>query len=192
VLSPQLTSSRRGFTLVELLVTMALIALVFGITAPMAGGWLRAQRLQDAVEELRTNWIKARTLAMDEGRPYRFQILTSGLGYRLAPNELAFWPDRSQSINAPVYGEEEDTGAWVLEQPLSEGLHFEAVPDDMVGLSGSNMEATWLFMPDGTARLLDQDGREHQQAGILLVTQESKIRQLQMRALTAHSQTVTP
>jgi prepilin-type N-terminal cleavage/methylation domain-containing protein len=185
-------TKRSGFTLIELLVTLAIIAVVFGITAPLATGWLRMQRISDAVEELRTNWIKARTIAMDEGRTYRFQIMPGNTSYRLAPNEVAFWSDRSQSVNAPTYGDQSESGGWTLEQPLSEGLHFDAASDDLVGLHGSNPDATWLFLADGTARLLDQDGHEHQQASIVLMSDTGQVKHLQMRALTGHSQIITP
>jgi prepilin-type N-terminal cleavage/methylation domain-containing protein len=184
-------SSRAGYTLVELLAVMAIIAIVFAMTAPLATGWLRMQRIQDTVEELRTNLIKTRTIAMDEGRTYRFQIMPNNIGYRIAPNETANWPDQAQSVNAPTYGDQFENGGWVLEQPLPDGLQFQPAPGDVVGL-GSNPDATWLFLADGTARLLDQDGHEHQLASILLTSDRGQVKRLQMRALTAHSQIVNP
>jgi prepilin-type N-terminal cleavage/methylation domain-containing protein len=185
-------SSRAGYTLIELLAVMAIIVIVFAMAAPLATGWLRMQRIQDTVEELRTNLIKTRTMAMDEGRTYRFQIMANNTGYRIAPNETAHWPDRSQSVNAPIYGDQSETGGWVLEQPLPEGLQFAPDPSDVLVGLGGNPDATWLFLADGTARLLDQDGHEHQLASILLTSDRGQTKRLQLRALTAHSQIINP
>src|SRR5262245_53862730 len=100
--------NRSGFTLVELLATIAIIAIVTAMAAPMATGWWRSQKLQEAIDDLRTDWIKARTHAMEEGRPYRFQVLASNQGYRIAPNEIAYWPDQSSGVNAPPTGDPEE------------------------------------------------------------------------------------
>jgi prepilin-type N-terminal cleavage/methylation domain-containing protein len=189
MISAQFRTDRRGFTLLELLITVTIIGVVMGVAVPLTYGWLRMQHLSDTVDELRTDWIKARTIAMDEGRPYRFQITGDNLSYRLAPNEWSYWPDQAQGVNAPTFGDEEDAGAWTLEKPLKEGIRFEVTPGDTVGLGG-NADATWLFMPDGTAKLLDQDGHEHQQASIMIVSDDGRRRQLQVRALTAQSMLV--
>lgn len=174
----------------ELLATIAIIGITAALVTPLATGWWQAQKLQEALDDLRTNWIKARTVAMDEGRPYRFQILSNGQSYRIAPNEIAYWPDQSNGINAPPTGDPEEGSGMVLEKNLPEHIQFEPA-NDLVNLSGSNTESTWLFLADGRARLLDADGREHQQASIILSEQGGgRRRQLTMRALTAQSQQV--
>ena len=170
---------------------MAIIAITAGIVAPMASGWWQAQKLQEAIDDLRTDWIKARTFAMDEGRPYRFSIEQGGLGYRIAPNEIDYWQSASTGVNAPPSGDPDEVAGNLIERPLPNGILFQSA-GDLVNLSPENPESTWLFLPDGRAKLLDGDGREHQQASILLVEQNgNRRRQLTMRALTAQSQ-LTP
>ncbi|MFO0813200.1 MAG: prepilin-type N-terminal cleavage/methylation domain-containing protein [Gemmatales bacterium] len=181
-------SHRSGFTLVELLAVVALIAITAGVALPMAAGWWKAQKLQEAIDDLRTDWIKARTLAMDDGRPYRFAIENSGRSYRIAPNELDYWTNSSSSVNAPPTGDPEEPQGTVIEKQLPDGILFQSA-GDLVNLSPENTESTWLFLPDGRARLLDADGREHQQSNVILMEQQgTRRRQLTMRALTAQSQ----
>lgn len=182
---------RGGFTLVELLATVAILAIVTAMTAPMATGWWRNQKLQEAIDDLRTDWIKARTVAMDEGRPYRFQINSDSKGYRIAPNEIGQWQDQSNGVNAPPTGDPDEVGGTIIEKHLPDNLMFEQA-GDLVNLGGGNIEASWLFLPDGRAKLLDGDGREHQLASIILSEQDgSRKRQLTMRALTAQA-SLTP
>jgi hypothetical protein len=127
---------------------------------------------------------------MDEGRPYRFQVINNNRGYRIAPNELNHWQDQSSGVNAPPSGDPDELPGTVTEKTLPDNLVFEP-SGDLVNLGGGNSEATWLFLPDGRAKLLDGDGREHQQASILLSEQGGgRRRQLTMRALTAQAQLV--
>jgi prepilin-type N-terminal cleavage/methylation domain-containing protein len=181
-----MSNKRGGFTLVELLATIAIIGIVTAMTAPLATGWWRNQKLQEAIDDLRTDWIKARTVAMDEGRPYRFQVNSDNKGYRIAPNDLGNWPDQGNGVNAPPTGDPDEAGGTLIEKNLPENLYFEQA-GDLVNLGG-NTEATWLFLADGRARLLDNDGREHQTASIILSEQGGgRRRQLTMRALTAQA-----
>lgn len=185
----QMRNSRAGFTLVELLSVIAILAFASAVIAPMAANWWMTQRLQGAIDDLRTDWIHARTAAMDEGRVYRFQILSSEQQYRIAPNEIAYWPEQASGVNAPPTGDPDEDAGVVIEKSLPNNLHFEAA-NDMVNISGGNPDSTWLFLPDGRAKLLDGTGREHQQASILIVEQAGRRRQLTMRALTAQAQQV--
>jgi prepilin-type N-terminal cleavage/methylation domain-containing protein len=187
--STRRSNSRPGFTLAELLAVLVLLTIVGGLVAPMSISWFRSQRLGEGVDTLRTDWIKARTLAMDEGRPYRFQVLSDMTGYRLAPNEAQYWPEYASGVNAAPSGSDEEPGGWVYEQRLPEGIVFEP-SGDAVNLGASN-EPTWLFLPDGRAKLLDGDGIEHEHATLLLADPASgRRRQLMMRALTGHSKIV--
>jgi len=111
--SARYRNNRRGFTLAELLAVLVIMMIVAGVGVPATTGWLRLQRLQDAVDGLRTDWIKARTLAMDEGRAYRFHVLPNQTGYRIAPDESQFWPEHASGVNAPPSAGDEEPGAWV-------------------------------------------------------------------------------
>lgn len=188
---PMRRNSRSAFTLAELLAVLAIIAITAGLVAPMASGWWQAQKLQEAIDDLRTDWIKARTYAMDEGRPYRFAIDQSGQGYRIAPNDIDHWQGASTGVNAPPTGDPDEVPGTVIERHLPNNVLFRSA-GDQVNLSAENTESTWLFLPDGRAKLLDSDGRERQSSSIILAEQQgTRVRQLTMRALTAQSQ-LTP
>jgi hypothetical protein len=166
------------------------MAIVGGIAVPATIGWLRLQRLQEGLDSLRADWLKARTLAMDEGRPYRFQVLPGQTSYRIAPNEAQYWPDHTTGVNAPPSGGDEETAGWHHEQNLPEGIQFESAGDVVDVVTGG--ESAWLFLPDGRARLLDADGLEHENASLLLTEGPGRRRrQLMMRALTGHARLVS-
>lgn len=64
----------RGFTLVELLVVFAVMALVAGL-APMAYGRMQeASQYREAVRSIMSQLRSARAMAMAEGREMRFAI----------------------------------------------------------------------------------------------------------------------
>ncbi|WP_287805129.1 GspH/FimT family pseudopilin [Diaphorobacter sp.] len=64
----------RGFTLVELLVVFAIMALVAGLV-PMAYGRMReASQYRDAVRSIMSQLRSARVMAVTEGREARFTV----------------------------------------------------------------------------------------------------------------------
>ena len=96
---------------------------------------------------------------------------------------------KDSGVNAAPSGSDEEPQGSIIEGHLPEGIVFEA-SGDSVNL-GATLEPTWLFLPDGRAKLLDADGIEHEQA-ILLVSDPAsgRRRQVMMRALTGHSRIV--
>ena len=64
---------RRGFTLVELLLVLALAVVIAALAAPSMSGTLARVRLDAAAEEVRTAWVEARLEAMRTGEPVAFQ-----------------------------------------------------------------------------------------------------------------------
>lgn len=64
-----------GFTLLELLIVLALIVILAGLSLPAFTGTIRSQRLRSAAESVRTEWMRAHIQAMKTGRihVYRFQ-----------------------------------------------------------------------------------------------------------------------
>lgn len=62
-----------GFTLVELLLVLALVVVLAALVAPSLSGTLEKVRLDAAAEQIRTAWIDARLEAMRSGEPVAFQ-----------------------------------------------------------------------------------------------------------------------
>ena len=54
----------RGFTLIELIVTLALLAILRAMVAPLKGGWTDRSRVQSAKSSLKTAISQARTAAI--------------------------------------------------------------------------------------------------------------------------------
>lgn len=175
---------RTGFTLLELLAALGVVAIIVAVAVPSVGVWVENQRLQDGLDEVRASWAKARASAMEEGRAYRFQILADAASFRVAPNILTYWPEFANQVNVPEEPEVDEPQYWSKDYTLPLGITFQQATD-IVAMGASNSESAFLFMPDGSAKLLDSDGQEYPQAMIILsLDKQQKRRRLELRALT--------
>ncbi|MBI1371550.1 MAG: type II secretion system protein GspH [Phycisphaera sp.] len=72
-----------GFTLIELIVVMLIIATTLAIAAPSLRGFARGQALDQAARSIVTLTDYARDMAISEGRPYRLTLDAERNTYRL-------------------------------------------------------------------------------------------------------------
>ncbi len=78
---------RRAFTLVEVLLTMALLVIISGVAWISLQRPLARQRLLSAADAVRTQWCQARVDAMKSGHTYAFRYLVHGDRYHLGAQE---------------------------------------------------------------------------------------------------------
>jgi len=63
-----------GFTLTEVMVTVAIMAIMTGIAIPSLLAWMPDIQLRNAATELKGAFIRARSLAINQGTEYRVLI----------------------------------------------------------------------------------------------------------------------
>jgi prepilin-type N-terminal cleavage/methylation domain-containing protein len=178
---------RGGFTLLELLLVLAVLVIVAAISWPALESWFQGHHLQQGVDTVREHWIRARTLAMEEGRPYRFGCVFNSGVYRLAPDYYENWPEFEAVAAGPQESSLNQPEGTIIEDQLPEGVIFH----DWEGLQpgiGLNSSA-WsneciVFWPDGTARLVGADGLERTETMIVLRDGSGHMRGLHLRAIT--------
>ena len=81
-------SPRAGYTLVEMVLVLAIIVLLAAITYPSLNGMYADLKVQAAADEVRAQCVTARTQAVNEGRPYAFAVMPGGDRSRVAPVDL--------------------------------------------------------------------------------------------------------
>jgi prepilin-type N-terminal cleavage/methylation domain-containing protein len=148
---------RRGFTLFEIMVVMAVLVIFAALSYPSIENMYSFYRVQAAADALRGSWAEARTRAMEEGRPYRFSVVLGKGNYRVAPDSGDYWagdtPAPADPNNPPL----------VQSDALPKGIRFRradtpagdsdaetVLPTDSVATSQWSSLA--VFLPDGTAR----------------------------------------
>ncbi|HVS36002.1 MAG TPA: prepilin-type N-terminal cleavage/methylation domain-containing protein [Gemmataceae bacterium] len=169
---------RRAYTLFEMLVVVALIAILAGMAIPSIEGMYADSRLQAAADQIVGQWSAMRARAITEGRPYRFSVRSGSGDFRVAP-------DGSDAAPASDNGD-----GLVTEDSLPNGINFDTVNASAsnsfgsVGMSddasgGEADSGSWtsvaVFLPDGTA----QDD-----VGITIRTPQSGPISIKLRALT--------
>ncbi len=139
---------RRGFTLVEVLLTLALITIIAGVAWTALQRPMAQQRLRSAADAVKTGWCQARVDAMKSGHTYAFRYAVHGDRYHLGPND-----DPSQTTPAPVQvtaSDDELGGEDPLppaeDKTLPQGIKF--MTDDSGGDLGSASDDTQSDVAD--------------------------------------------
>ncbi|WP_425397893.1 prepilin-type N-terminal cleavage/methylation domain-containing protein [Aeoliella sp.] len=138
---------RSAFTLVEILLVLALLVVIAGFTVLTLDASVLRSKLRKGVEQVRTTWAEGKHTSVANGQRMVFTCLLGGRDYRLAPLGQAITPD--QQAQAEGSGQ------------LPEGVVFRsleaAAPTAMTQQTGSYYveEGQWsqpvVFNPDGTS-----------------------------------------
>lgn len=145
--SIRLPHRRSAFTLLELVLVLALIVAISALAMPSFRGAMTTWRLRSAADQIRAAWNRTRADAIRDGEIYVFRFLPRSRHYIAAP-----WPDGSEfpvaidlEVNAMNGGSETDLPQSRLsdlspqgppsptpeQQPLSSSESAE-LPDDVM------------------------------------------------------------
>jgi prepilin-type N-terminal cleavage/methylation domain-containing protein len=163
--------SRRGYTLIEMLLVLALLVVIASMAAPALNGVMQRAKLTSAGDSVRVDLTRAHVKAMKTGRIQVFRYELGGRMYRLQP-WIGGDDDLETNLPDSTAGEglgmsnvqgspSADTGE---DKELPEGTTFvageaaeesrgmavsEAAAGDMSG--GGNWSPPILFYPDGSS-----------------------------------------
>ena len=145
--------SRAGFTLVELLIVLAILVMAMAMSWPAVGGLLAKNELRSAAKQVRAVLAKTRLEAMESGtvRQFRYQPGTRRFGITQLAAAAEEPPPRR---GARGDGDAADAPAEILlasgvrwESPDTTGVPLRAAPSD------DSPEQAWsaplLFFPNG-------------------------------------------
>jgi prepilin-type N-terminal cleavage/methylation domain-containing protein len=177
-----------GFTLFELLLVCAVIAVLGAIVYPSIDNMYASYRVGACADEVRAAWALARSHAMDESRPYRFSIKPNSGDYRVAPDASPYWAgsDQPQADDDPM------NPPLIKQETLAKPIVFhmddstpQAPPDPtdvgtttVVGNNDGGWTTIAVFLPDGSAGSAQNDVK------ITLEIPGAKPTIIRLRALT--------
>jgi prepilin-type N-terminal cleavage/methylation domain-containing protein len=129
--------TRRGYTFVEILLVLTLLAVIAGLSWPSVLRFRNEQAIKDAAERVRSELDRTRFRAIDSGIAYQFRYETGGRRFIAIPAER-------EALTAPT--------AVIATQPaatlnayageIAEGLTFEPLAD--APRVGEIIEGDWL------------------------------------------------
>jgi len=168
---------RRGYTLFEMVIVVAMILLLAGLAIPSIESMYADNHLQAAVDQVSSKWAEVRTRAILEGRPYRFCFAPNGVDFRVGPDSPEFWsggdpppptgsgpqplvaqdtlpPDIQFDLNNP--SDPNSAGASASTNATT-GSSAPSDPNSAGASTASNSSGgSWItyavFLPDGTAQ----------------------------------------
>ena len=187
----------RAFTLLELLLVLALLVVLAGLAMPLFDGSFTSLRLRRATDEVLAVWVRARTAAIESGRPHQFRFRAGSGDYLIEP-----WPRDEDNSTNPANARDSsgefllelhnEDGTVIIRDRLPEGIVItggehtsrgsaqggrsprivESLAGDTraAGPFGAGWSAPVLFHPDGTAfdaSLLLGNGRRQYQRATL-------------------------
>jgi type IV fimbrial biogenesis protein FimT len=104
----------RGVTLVEIIVTLAILGMMILATLPSIGSWLRNSQIRSAAEAIQNGLGKARSEAVRRNTPVRFSLVTNTANAGKLDNNCAL---------------SSSSASWVVSLDSPEGACAAAVND---------------------------------------------------------------
>jgi prepilin-type N-terminal cleavage/methylation domain-containing protein len=177
---------RNAFTLIEIMLVLAVMVVLAALSAPALRGVMRRQQLQAAADAVRADLTRAHVQAMKSGRVQVFRAEIGGRKYKIEPyiagDDAIESVAGAQDSSGKVYGQGvyDPTAAVASQRELPDGTSF--VEGDAVEASrsapieaelyGVAQDAAWsqpiLFYPDGTCSDAHVVVGNEQQAGMRL------------------------
>src|SRR5262245_46560038 len=128
---------RRGFTLMELMLVVAIIVAVGALVTPFMDAFFEPHTVQAALDQIRAEWTETRTPAMSEGIPYRFSVKPNTGEFRIEPDDPSDRPADEKGCEP---------------RKLPSGIVFgSGDPSATTGPAGEFTPVA-VFLADGTAR----------------------------------------
>ncbi|MCI0702095.1 MAG: prepilin-type N-terminal cleavage/methylation domain-containing protein [Planctomycetia bacterium] len=135
----------RGYTMIELLVVMAILIVLAVVIIPSIGAFRGDSRQRAAADSIRGELAVARSRAVEEGIPYRIAISEDGKRIRRAPDGVDF-----VSLTGADHA---SSTARVVDYPLEHiTLEIVAEQDGQVAPVTDGWISIAIVMPDGTCR----------------------------------------
>jgi len=116
-------TGNEGFSLIEMMVTVAIIAVMVAVAIPSVLAWMPAANLKDTAFDIKSAMIRARSSAVNEGIEYRVLFDTTAQTYRVDRGNLS----SGSTVWTTVVGP----------HALLTGIEFQSTSDEM-DASGSD------------------------------------------------------
>ena len=174
---------RKGFSLIEVCLVLALLVVIASIAMPMIGGSFNRQTLVSGADKLRSGLSRARLAAMQSGQTYGVRLEPKGRRYQILSLDQLSLPENQEL--APDNPDAENSPSDLLrlsKNQLPAGVIFGradvANSNQLAATVGDTTGGAWsspiLFRPDGTTS----------DATILLVNEPGQTVRVTLRGLT--------
>ena len=157
---------RKGFTLLEMLLVLAIIVAIAALAAPAMRGLIQSARLRAAADTVRTEWTRAHVKAMKTGRIQVYRYELGGAKYSVQPwiaGDDAIESSAPTTAGFEVADETQDSANVGEGHELPQGTMFVAgdaaaesrsMAIEQTAMDSTQFESEWsrpiLFYPDGT------------------------------------------
>jgi type II secretory pathway pseudopilin PulG len=152
-------SRRRGLTLVEVCLVLALLIVIGAIAAPLVEGSFSRARVQSGAELLRGAWARARLAAIQSGQTYVFRFEPRASRFQIITLDQLGMPDSAMIEREDPNAEHEVADMLRLRRSrLPDGVLFAdgniSDSSQVLATLGATGQGAWsapiLFRPDGS------------------------------------------
>jgi prepilin-type N-terminal cleavage/methylation domain-containing protein len=139
---------RQAYTLLEMILVMAIILIIASISIPVMQTMLADSRRSASADLLRGRLAEARSKAMEEGRPWKLAFIAGTGSYQYAPEDSTEWNNTATDAVEKID---------VVRDELPKDIVFAVNRDDIVSSQGgsspgSGWETIAVYQSDGSAR----------------------------------------
>jgi type II secretion system protein H len=118
----------RGFTLIELIAVMLLVAIMAAIVSPSLSAFSAGRRLNDTAVSMMAMLDMARAYAASEGRPYRFNLDLEKRRYWLTAQDASAFVELGTDLGQYIELPEDVTVTWEAPEGQAQVGYLQITP----------------------------------------------------------------